>query len=267
MDSKAYFKLETLKNYIRNLKKVVIAYSSGVDSTFLLKVAHEVLQDNVLAITVESKVFPKRELEESIQFCNKENINQVIYPFNIFYINGFANNPPNRCYLCKKELFNSIISIANSNGFSHICEGSNVDDLGDYRPGLKAIQELNIKSPLQEVGLYKSEIRELSKELGLQTWDKPSFACLSSRFVYGETITEDKLSRVELAENFLLNNGFTQFRVRIHGENLARIEILPNEFEKLLSIKQDLITQFKSFGFDYISMDLIGYRTGSMNVF
>lgn len=267
MDNKLHLKLKDLKSYIKNLNKIAVAYSSGVDSTFLLKVAHDILQDNVLAITVKSEIFPKHELEQSIQFCNQEGIHQVIYPFDALSINGFSSNPQNRCYLCKKELFNNIISVANNYGFSHICEGSNVDDLSDYRPGLKAIQELNIKSPLREVDLYKSEIRELSKELGLKTWDKPSFACLSSRFVYGETITKDKLSRVERAENYLLSSGFTQFRVRIHGENLARIEILPSEFEKLLSIRTDLIEKFKYFGFDYISMDLLGYRTGSMNIF
>ena len=181
-------------------------------------------------------------------------------------IEGFSKNPPNRCYLCKKELFEKIGDIAKKNGIEYIAEGSNMDDNGDYRPGLIAVKELGVKSPLREAKLTKAEIREYSKELGLPTWDKQSFACLSSRFVYGETISEEKLGMVEKAEQLLLDYGFHQVRVRIHGL-LARIEIMPEEFPKLLeqNVREDIAKKFKEYGFTYVTMDILGYRMGSMN--
>lgn len=259
-------KFEKLKNYLSSLESVVVAFSSGVDSTFLLKTAHDVLGDKVIAVTAESCSFPKRELNEAKLFCQKEGIKHIVVESEELEIDGLCKNPVNRCYLCKKELFEKITEIAKENNIKNIVEGSNIDDNGDYRPGLQAVSELNIKSPLRYAELNKNEIRELSKKLELNTWDKQSFACLSSRFVYGEEITKEKLSMVDKAEQLLLDLGFHQLRVRIHG-TIARIEVLPDEFPKLIEEKNRLkiVTEFEKYGFTYISMDLKGYRTGSMN--
>lgn len=257
-------KLNNLKSYLKSLGSVAIAFSSGVDSTFLLKVAHDVLGDNAIAITVRAHSFPKREMNESSEFCKREGIQQFFCDVNEMDIPGFAENPRNRCYLCKNEIFTKIIDTARQNGIVHVCEGSNMDDLGDYRPGLQAVAELGIKSPLRECQLYKNEIRTLSKEMNLSTWQKPSFACLASRFVYGEKITSEKLDMVDKAEQFLLDLGLMQERVRIHG-TLARIEVLPEEFDIVLEHRQDIASELKKIGFSYVALDLQGYRTGSMN--
>ena len=260
-------KLAQLKDYLKELGSVAVAFSRGVDSTFLLKVAYDTLgEENVIAVTARSCSFPKRELEEAKTFCEKEGIRHFICDSEELEIDGFSDNPPNRCYLCKKELFEKIINIAKEENMNYIAEGSNMDDNGDYRPGLIAVSELNVKSPLRKVELYKEEIRELSKEMGLPTWEKQSFACLSSRFAYGEKITEEKLMMVDRAEQLLLDKGFHQIRVRIH-DKMARIEIMPEEFEKLIEkeMREEIVAKLKSYGFTYISMDLSGYRTGSMN--
>ena len=258
-------KLENLKTYLRSLGSLAVAYSSGVDSTFLLKVAHDVLGDKAIAITATSSFYPKRESQEASDFCKSKGIKQIIVASEELDIPEIRHNPTNRCYLCKKDLFTKILSIAKENGIDNVAEGSNMDDMGDYRPGLKAIAELGIKSPLRECDLYKEEIRALSKEMGLPTWNKPSFACLASRFVYGEEITIQKLKMVEKAEEALLKLGFKQFRVRIHGENLARIEVLPADLEKLFSLRETISKALHEVGFTYITMDLSGYRTGAMN--
>lgn len=257
-------KYEQLKEYLRNLKSAIVAFSSGVDSTFLLKIAHQTLGDNVIAVTAKSNSFPKRELNEAAEFCKVNNIKHIIIESEELDIEGFKNNPPNRCYLCKKELFTKIQTIAKENKITNIIEGSNLDDEGDYRPGMQAIKELGIKSPLRELKFTKQEIREISKELGLSTFDKPSFACLSSRFVYGETITKEKLTMVDKAEQFLLDLGFHQVRVRIHS-NIARIEVEPDEMQKITDNHDMIARKLKEFGFIYITLDLLGYRTGSMN--
>jgi len=265
-------KYEDLKNYFKNLGSVAVAFSSGVDSTFMLKVAHDVLGDKAVAVTARSHSFPAREKNEAAEFCKKEGIRHFFVDSEELNIPGFSNNPKNRCYLCKHELFNEIIEVAKQNNLSFVCEGSNLDDNGDYRPGLKAVAELGVKSPLRECGLWKSEIRAISKELGLETWKKQSFACLSSRFVYGESITVQKLDMVDKAEQLLIDLGFVQERVRIHsfgtGETsgtIARIEVNPDEFAKILEYREKIVCAFKEIGFNYVSMDLQGYRTGSMN--
>lgn len=259
-------KYSKLQQYLKDLGSVVVAFSSGVDSTFLLKVAHDVLGEKAMAVTARSCSFPERELKEATRFCEDNGITHIVCKSEELDIDGFRQNPTNRCYLCKHELFEKIWDIAREKGFSTVVEGSNMDDNGDYRPGLVAVKELGVKSPLREVELYKEEIRELSKQLDLPTWNKQSFACLSSRFVYGETIDETKLGMVDKAEQLLLDLGFHQVRVRIHG-NLARIEILPEELEKMIvpDVREQIAKKLKEFGFSYVTLDLLGYRTGSMN--
>lgn len=259
-------RLDRLKEYIRGKEKLVVAFSGGVDSTFLLKVAHDVLGGNVIAVTAKSCSFPARELNEAAEFCKKEGICHIIVESEELQIEGFSHNPVNRCYLCKKELFTKIWEIAKENNIPYVAEASNLDDNGDYRPGLIAVAELGVLSPLREAGMDKKTIRELSKELGLKTWDKQSFACLSSRFVYGEEITEEKLGMVDAAEQFLLDAGFHQVRVRIHGE-IARIEIGAEEFPKMLegNFHTQVNEKLKQIGFAYVTLDMGGYRMGSMN--
>ena len=259
-------KLEHLKEYLYDLGSVAVAFSSGVDSTFLLYVAHQVLGKRAIAVTAQSCSFPKRELDEAKAFCDSHGITHFICQSEELDIEGFRQNPKNRCYLCKHELFEKIWEIAKQNGISAVAEGSNMDDNGDYRPGLIAVKELGIKSPLRDAELTKAEIRELSKELGLPTWNKQSFACLSSRFVYGETISEEKLSMVDQAEQLLLDLGFHQVRVRIHGM-IARIEIEKSEMGRFLDPEtaEQIARRFHEIGFLYVTLDLDGYQMGSMN--
>lgn len=257
-------KLDNLKNYLRGLNSAAVAFSGGVDSTFLLKIAHEVLGDKILALTAASEFVPQRELDAAKKFCADNNIRQIIFAADVLNIGDVKENPPDRCYLCKHALFENFLRLAGENNCAAVIEGSNVDDAGDYRPGMRALAELKIKSPLREVGLSKAEIREISRAMNLPTADKPSMACLASRFVYGEELTAEKLSRVEAAEDFLLDVGFNQLRVRVHG-NLARIEILPADFPKFMELRGQIIDKFKSLGFAYVTLDLQGYRVGSMN--
>ena len=259
-------KLDGLRERLRGIGSAAVAFSAGVDSTFLLRVAHEELGECAVAVTACSRTFPKRELDEAAAFCAREGIRHAIIETEELSIPGFAENPPDRCYHCKRALFGSILSFAKDNGHNAVLEGSNIDDDGDYRPGRRAIMELGVISPLREVGLTKDEIRALSRKLGLPTADKPSFACLASRFPYGERITAEGLERVERAEQWLMDAGLglKQLRVRSHGD-MARIEVPPADIPRLAARAGEIAAAFKDIGFTYTTLDLRGYRTGSLN--
>ncbi|WP_160671956.1 ATP-dependent sacrificial sulfur transferase LarE [Clostridium sp. C8-1-8] len=259
-------KFQLLKDIIKEKGSAAVAFSGGVDSTFLVKVAYEVLGDKVIAVTATSSTYPERELKEAIKYAKDMGVKHLIISSEELDIEGFASNPKNRCYYCKKELFTKIKEVAKENVVEYVFDGSNLDDNGDYRPGMQAAKELKVISPLKLAGLTKNDIRELSKELGLPTWDKPSFACLSSRFPYGHKITMPKLKMVDQAEQFLLDMGIRQVRVRHHGE-IARIEVSPEERKQFFDIEvmNKIGERFKEIGFTYVTLDMLGYRTGSMN--
>lgn len=259
-------KISALKDRLRAYKALVVAFSGGVDSTFLLKVAHDVLKSSVLAVTARSFCHPERELSHACKLAEDIGARQVIIETKELDIPEFTANDYNRCYYCKKSLFNTLKKIAADNSIKYIADGTNADDVSDYRPGMKAADELNITSPLKEIGFSKNEIREASRCIGLATWDKPSFACLATRIPYGEAITKDKLIMVDRAEQFLLDRGLLQVRVRHHG-NLARIEVDPKDRSKLfdLDLLDDINVYFKKIGFSYTAIDVAGYRTGKMN--
>jgi uncharacterized protein len=259
-------KLNKLKEVLKNMERAAVAFSGGVDSTFLLKVAHDVLGDDVIAITARSLSFPLREYQETVKFTKEHGIKHITIISNELEKEEVYNNTIDRCYYCKYETFSKMFEVAKLENIKYLLEGSNIDDLSDYRPGLRAIEELKVLSPLKMAELKKDDIRQLSKEMNLPTWNKPSYACLASRFPYGHKITAEKLKMVDEAEEYLLNLGFRQVRVRHHGD-IARIEVSPNERLKFLNeeIMEDISDKFNKIGFVYTTLDLKGYRTGSMN--
>ena len=257
-------KQKKLFSYLGSLEGVAVAFSGGVDSTYLLWAAREALGDRVLALTVASDFVPRRELDRAETFCRERGIPLTVVPVDVLAVPGVADNPPDRCYLCKKALFTHLWEAARERGFSTLAEGSNADDDGDYRPGLRAVRELSAASPLREAELTKADIRLLSRAAGLPTWNKPSLACLASRVPYGDRITEAKLSMADRGELSLLERGFSQVRVRVHG-NVARIEVPPEELKKLMELRTEIAAELRHIGFAYVTMDLEGYRTGSLN--
>ncbi len=257
-------KLKNLKTILNTYKSAVIAFSGGVDSTFLARVAKDIYGENLLLITATSSTYPFYELEEAKSLAIMLGIKHRIIVSEEIDIPGYADNPPDRCYYCKSELFGKIRFIAIQEGFEAVFDGSNADDLKDFRPGMKAKQEKGVVSPLAETGFTKNDIRLYSKEYNLPTADKQSYACLASRFPYGEKITIQKLDRLAIAEYEVRNLGFSQFRIRSH-ETLARFEFIPEELDKAWKLKEKLTDICTRAGFSYITIDLRGYRTGSMN--
>ena len=259
-------KLEKLKEYIAGLGSLAVGFSGGVDSSLLTAVAHEVLGERLIAVTGADASVPEREVNEAIAFCKERGIRHILCKVDPLQEEGYRNNSPDRCYFCKHGIFTEVKRIADEYGIKYMAEGSNMDDVGDYRPGLRAAAELSVKSPLREARLNKSEIRIISRAMGLPTWSKPAYACLASRFVYGEEITEEKLHMIDQAEQSLIEHGFFEERVRMHG-NIARIEVPPVDIPRLAAdgIREEVYAEFRKIGFLFITLDLKGYRLGSMN--
>lgn len=260
-------KYNKLQSILKEMESVAIGYSGGVDSTLLLKVAVDVLGENAVAMIGRSETYPTREFEEAVKIAERIGARYVVVNTEETDIIKFKENPADRCYFCKTELFGKLDEIAAREGLRWIADGTITDDVGDFRPGMKAKSEKNVRSPLLEAGLSKSEVREISKHLGLPTWDKPAFACLSSRFPYGMSITKENLTKVDNAETFLRDHGFRFFRVRFHDERTARIEVGTEEIDRLLNgeLREKLVHHLKHLGFTYVTLDLQGYRAGSMN--
>jgi uncharacterized protein len=268
-------KYERLQELVRGYGSLLVAFSGGLDSSLLVRVARDALGDRLLAVTALSPTYPSTEHAAAEALARELGVRLLAVETDELAIAGFAENPPERCYFCKSELFGELRAIARREGIAYVADGTNADDRSDYRPGMQAASELGVVSPLCEAGLTKADIRALSKRLGLPTWDKPSAACLASRFPYGETITREKLAMVEAAEDFLKGLGFRQVRVRHHG-TIARIEVAADrstddrsgdEIERLASapVRDQVVHRLTQIGYHYVTVDCRGYRTGSMN--
>jgi pyridinium-3,5-biscarboxylic acid mononucleotide sulfurtransferase len=258
-------KYRKLQSILREMETVVVAFSGGVDSTFLLKAAVDTLgAHNVLAVTADSETYPSTEMLEASALAKRIGVTHQVIETSELAIPGYTENDKNRCYFCKSSLFDHIFPILEQRGFKNVVYGVIADDMNEFRPGMKAAKERGVRGPLQEADLYKEEIRELSKMFDLPTWDKPSFACLSSRIAYGETITIEKLTKVEKAENFLKTLSIRQVRVRTHGE-IARIEVEPKDMPTIMDHHEKIVRTLQGIGYKYVTLDLLGYQSGSMN--
>ncbi|WP_100397914.1 ATP-dependent sacrificial sulfur transferase LarE [Bacillus sp. FJAT-44742] len=260
-----YTKLKKLQETLQEMGRVVVAFSGGIDSTFLLYVARDTLgKENVLAVTADSETFPQRELEDCRELAKKLDVKHEIISTSEFAIPGYTENKSDRCYLCRDNLFENLKPLLEQKNYSNIVFGLIADDMGEHRPGIIAAREHGVRGPLQEVELYKQEIRQLSREIGLPNWDKPSYACLASRISYQETITIKKLKMVDKAEEIIRDYGVRQVRVRMHGE-MARIEVMPEDMSLILKLHGTLQRELTELGFKYVTLDLAGYKSGSMN--
>jgi uncharacterized protein len=257
-------KLPALRALIRSYGSAIVAFSGGVDSSVVLAIAKQELTDRTFAVTAHSPVYAQRELEAAQQL-----VQQLGVPHEIIFTRElddprYVNNPPNRCFHCKQELFGKLSALAQARGFAVVLDGTNASDMADFRPGMRALRDYKVKSPLLEVGLTKPEIREIARALGLPTAEKPAMACLASRMPYGSTITIEKLKQVEQAEEFLCTLGLSQVRVRTY-DGTARIEVPPEEMARVFEHREAVIAHLKKLGFKYVTLDLAGYRSGSMN--